>query len=143
MCRAFAIAGIIHTGQIGVAPSAELLATWNRREKELHDTNPTRVPPLVAPPNPTDAILGSVKGAEFDRVAREAARTVPARENNGSTDIKNMTWGSRLYLPVFVRGANLSVGDIHFSQGDGEISFCGAIEMAGYVDFHVDVIKDA
>ena len=23
------------------------------------------------------------------------------------------------------------MGDIHFSQGDGEISFCGAIEMAG------------
>jgi len=75
-------------------------------------------------------------------VAREASRTVPARENNGNTDIKNMTRGSRLYIPVFVRGANLSVGDLHFSQGDGEISFCGAIEMAGYVDFHVDLIKD-
>jgi formamidase len=135
-------AGIIHTGQIGVAPSTALLAKWNQREKELYDTDPNRIPPLVAPPYPENAVLGPLRGAEFDRVAREAARTVPARENNGNTDIKNMTRGSRLFLPVFVPGANLSVGDIHFSQGDGEISFCGAIEMAGYVDFHVDLIKD-
>jgi hypothetical protein len=26
--------------------------------------------------------------------------------------------GSRCYFPVFVKGANLSVGDLHFSQGD-------------------------
>src|SRR5690606_4905317 len=34
-----------------------------------------------------------------------------------------------------------SVGDLHFSQGDGEITFCGAIEMGGFVDMHVDLIK--
>ncbi|MBO0689863.1 MAG: acetamidase/formamidase family protein [Candidatus Dormibacteraeota bacterium] len=134
-------AGLIHTGQIGVSPSASLLSKWNTREKELYDTDPNRVPPLVAPPYPENSVLASLSGADFDRVAREAARTVPARENNGNTDIKNMTRGSRLFLPVFVDGANLSVGDIHFSQGDGEISFCGAVEMAGYVDFHVDLIK--
>jgi formamidase len=33
------------------------------------------------------------------------------------------------------------MGDIHWSQGDGEITFCGAIEMAGYVDVGVDLIK--
>lgn len=36
----------------------------------------------------------------------------------------------------------LSVGDLHFSQGDGEITFCGAIEMGGFIDFGVDIIKD-
>ncbi|MGL6344619.1 MAG: acetamidase/formamidase family protein, partial [Waterburya sp.] len=45
------------------------------------------------------------------------------------------------YFPVYIDGANLSMGDIHFSQGDGEISFCGAIEMSGYIDLHVDIIK--
>jgi formamidase len=49
------------------------------------------VPPLVALPNPENAVLATLKGADFDRAAREAARTVPARENNGNTDIKNMT----------------------------------------------------
>jgi formamidase len=34
------------------------------------------------------------------------------------------------------------MGDLHFSQGDGEITFCGAIEMGGFMDLHVDVIKN-
>jgi formamidase len=34
------------------------------------------------------------------------------------------------------------MGDIHFSQGDGEITFCGAIEMAGYLDIRVNIIKE-
>ena len=38
-------------------------------------------------------------------------------------------------------GAKFSGGDLHFSQGDGEITFCGAIEMAGWVHLKVDVIK--
>src|SRR5256886_17037377 len=36
----------------------------------------------------------------------------------------------------------LSGGDLRFSQGDGEITFCGAIEMGGFIDFGVDLIKD-
>ena len=42
---------------------------------------------------------------------------------------------------MHVPGAKLSGGDLHFSQGDGEITFCGAIEMGGYIDFGVDLIK--
>jgi len=53
--------------------------------------------------------------------------TVPPRENGGNMDIKQLTVGSRLYLPVFVPGALLSLGDTHLAQGDGEV--CGtAIE---------------
>ncbi|MEW6497585.1 MAG: formamidase [Cyanobacteriota bacterium] len=134
-------AGITHPGLIGCAPSHELLAQWNKREAELVATNPDRVPPLAALPNPQNAILGSLTGAEFDRVAAQAARTVPPREHGGNCDIKNLSKGSRIYFPVYVEGAKLSMGDIHFSQGDGEISFCGAIEMSGYIDLHVDIIK--
>ena len=67
---------------------------------------------------------------------------MPPRENGGNCDIKNLTRGSRAYFPVYVPGANLSMGDIHFSQGDGEISFCGGIEMAGWIDIRVNLIKD-
>jgi formamidase len=118
-----------------------MLAEWNRREKELFDTDPERVPALCALPDPESAVLGSLSGAEFDRIAREGARTVPPREHGGNCDIKNLSNGSRLFLPVYVPGAKLSMGDLHFSQGDGEITFCGAIEMAGWIDLHVDVIK--
>lgn len=133
--------GIIHPGLIGVAPSMELLDKWNARERQLVLTNPERIPPLANLPEPRGAMLGTLSGATFDRVASEAARTVPPRENGGNCDIKNLSKGSRIYFPVFVKGAKLSVGDIHFSQGDGEITFCGAIEMNGWIDLHVDLIK--
>jgi formamidase len=144
-------AGITHPGLIGCAPSHALLASWNQREKALMDTQPDRrtygagfagdVPVLAALPNPTNAILGLLPSGDFDRVAAEAARTVPPREHGGNCDIKNLSKGTKIYFPVYVEGAKLSMGDIHFSQGDGEISFCGAIEMSGYIDLHVEIIK--
>jgi formamidase len=134
--------GLIHPGLMGTAPSAELLAKWNKREAALIATDPHRVPPLALPPEPREAVLGKVPKSHFERVAKEAARTVPPRENGGNQDIKNLSKGTRVFYPVFVDGANLSVGDLHFSQGDGEITFCGAIEMSGFIDLHVDLIKD-
>ena len=136
-----AFEGLIHPGLMGTAPSAQLLSTWNAREGALIATDPTRVPPLALPPEPEFAILGSVPAGDFDRVAGEAARTAPPRENGGNQDIKNLSKGTRIFYPVFVDGANLSLGDLHFSQGDGEITFCGAIEMGGFIDLHVDLIK--
>ena len=47
----------------------------------------------------------------------------------------------KIYFPVYVKGGGLSMGDLHFSQGDGEITFCGAIEMAGWLHLKVDLIK--
>ena len=82
-----------------------------------------------------------LSGGDFDRAAAEAARTAPPRENGGNQDIKNFTKGTRVFYPVFVPGGNLSMGDLHFSQGDGEITFCGAIEMGGFIDLHVDVLN--
>jgi formamidase len=144
-------AGITHPGLIGCAPSHELLATWNKRESELQATQGDirtygtglagDTPVLAALPNPTNAILGKIAPSDFDRVAAEGARTVPPREHGGNCDIKNLSRGTRIYFPVYVEGAKLSMGDIHFSQGDGEISFCGAIEMSGFIDLHVDIIK--
>ncbi|HEV7710720.1 MAG TPA: formamidase, partial [Asanoa sp.] len=133
--------GLVHPGLMGTAPSADLLRKWNARETKLRNTDPDRVPPLSLPPLPQDAVLGTLSGSAFDDAAAEAARTAPPRENGGNQDIKNLTKGSRIFYPVFVPGANLSVGDLHFSQGDGEITFCGAIEMGGFIDLHVDIIK--
>ncbi|KAB1648767.1 formamidase [Pseudoclavibacter endophyticus] len=133
-------AGAPHPGVMGTAPSAELLARWNKREAALTARRPLRVPPLALPPLPKGALLGAVPDEDAARLALEAAQTTPPRENGGNQDIKDLTRGSRVFFPVFVEGANLSVGDLHFSQGDGEITLCGAIEMGGYVDLHVDLI---
>nr|CAD1828201.1 unnamed protein product [Ananas comosus var. bracteatus] len=95
---------------------------------------------------PTDTrncLLGKIKEGtpEWEQIANEAARTIPGRENGGNCDIKNLSRGSKVYLPVFVEGANLSTGDMHFSQGDGEVSFCGAIEMSGFLELKCEIIK--
>ena len=133
--------GITHPGLFGTAPSPELLTEWNRREQALIDTDPQRVPPLGLPPLAENAVTGTATGDLARRIAAEGARTVPGRENGGNQDIKNFTRGTRVFCPVFVKDAKLSAGDLHFSQGDGEITFCGAIEMGGFIDFHVDLIK--
>ena len=137
--------GLIHPGLIGTLPSAEMLAEWNRRESVLFKTDPDRVPPLCTLPDgmagTTTALMGQMTGAARDAAAAEGARTVPGREHGGNCDIKNLSRGSRCYFPVFVDGAGLSMGDIHWSQGDGEITFCGAVEMAGWIDIGVDIIK--
>lgn len=152
-------AGLIHPGLIGTAPSAELLDMWNTREaalvaeegtpqeKTLCGVLATR--PLACLPNPKGAMLGQLghfsakmgKDEAWDSIAGEAARTVPGRENGGNCDIKNLSRGCNVYFPVFVPGANLSMGDMHFSQGDGEVSFCGAIEMSGFIELRCTVIK--
>jgi formamidase len=134
-------AGIMHPGLIGCLPSKELLATWNTREKALFDTNPERVPALATLPHAETAHMGRMKGDAAKSAALEGARTVPPREHGGNCDIKNLSRGSTVYFPVYNKGAGLSMGDIHFSQGDGEITFCGAIEMAGYLDIRVNLIK--
>ncbi|WP_371783757.1 formamidase [Streptosporangium subroseum] len=134
-------AGITHPGLFGTAPSTELLASWNRRERALIDLDPGRVPALALPPLADNALAGAATGDLANRIAAEGARAVPARENGGNHDIKNFTRGARVFYPVFVKDAKLSGADLHFSQGDGEITFCGAIEMGGFIDFRVDLIK--
>lgn len=133
--------GTMHPGLIGCLPSPELLAEWNKREAELVSTDPDRVPALATLPYADTALMGKMSGGARDAAAAVAARTVPPREHGGNCDIKNLSRGSTVYFPVYVDGAGLSMGDIHFSQGDGEITFCGAIEMAGYLDIRVSIIK--
>lgn len=134
--------GLIHPGLIGCLPSREMLQEWNRREKELYDIDPDRVPSLATLPYADTAHMGRLMGESAREAAAEAARTVPPREHGGNCDIKDLSRGSRVYFPVYVKGGGLSVGDLHFSQGDGEITFCGAIEMAGWIHLRVDLVKD-
>ena len=134
-------AGLIHPGLIGCLPSKPLLDTWNKREGDLIATNPTRTPPLAVPPYAKTAHMGRLKGKAKDDAAATGARTVPPREHGGNCDIKDLSRGARCYFPVYVKGGGLSMGDLHFSQGDGEITFCGAIEMAGWVHLKVELIK--
>jgi acetamidase/formamidase len=58
-----------------------------------------------------------------------AHSVIPPSEFGGNLDVRYLTVGTRLFLPVGVEGALFSVGDGHAAQGDGEV--CGsAIETA-------------
>lgn len=66
----------------------------------------------------------------------------PPGQFGGNMDLRELTEGSTLYLPVFVKGALLWTGDSHAGQGNGEIDLT-AIETA-FAEFNVtvDVIKN-
>ncbi|XP_077220911.1 uncharacterized protein LOC143854702 [Tasmannia lanceolata] len=143
--------GLTHPGVIGTAPSMELLNIWYEREKELVENGLGSLKlcevlhsrPLANLPTTKGCFLGMIPEgtSEWEKIANEAARTIPGRENGGNCDIKNLSRGSKIYLPVFVDGANFSTGDMHFSQGDGEVSFCGAIEMSGFLELKCEIIR--
>ena len=134
--------GIHHPGLMGTAPSARAAGQVDQaRDRPDRDRPRPRAAAGSAAASPTAPSSAPSRGAEFDRVAGEAARTAPPRENGGNQDIKNFTAGAGSSIRCSSTGAKLSFGDLHFSQGDGEITFCGAIEMGGFMDLHVDLIK--
>ena len=60
----------------------------------------------------------------------------------GNIDIRQLTTGSRLQLPVYVEGAKFSAGDGHMAQGDGEIAGT-AIETLMSATLRFSVIKNS
>ncbi len=67
---------------------------------------------------------------------------VPPRRMGGNMDIRDMSAGTELYLPVEVAGGLFSVGDTHATQGDGEV--CGtAIESPCSLAAKFELVKNA
>ena len=84
-------AGVTHPGLIGTAPSAELLATWNKREGELIAAHANAVPPVAFPPEPIGAYVGQPLEPEvMKKIANEGARTIPGREHGGNCDVRHV-----------------------------------------------------
>jgi acetamidase/formamidase len=70
-----------------------------------------------------------------------AHSVLPPSQFGGNVDIRWLTAGTRLLLPVGVDGALLSAGDGHAAQGDGEV--CGsAIETSMEIALRVRVRRD-
>ena len=123
------IPGAPFMGVMGVAPSHELLQRIVAREADL-----IRRGGMAMPPDPVGALPAD------GTIASAAFRTIAPHENGGNMDIKQITAGSTLYLPVHVPGALFSVGDAHFAQGDGES--CGtAVETSGTFVARFDLLK--
>lgn len=58
----------------------------------------------------------------------------------GNMDVRHLTEGTTLYLPVFTPGANLLAGDCHAAQGDGEVCING-MEAPMRVTLQINLIK--
>lgn len=122
------IPGAPFMGISGVAPSAQKLKEWTEREQRCLDAGGFVIPPGAA---------GAVPGG---RCGLEGLRTLPPRENGGNFDVKQLTKGAKLLLPVYAKGALFSTGDGHFAQGDGEVCVT-AVEMGATVAVRFKIHK--
>jgi formamidase len=110
------IPGAPFMGVSAVAPSAEQLRDWTAREQRVIEQGG-----MALPPDPAGAVPTGPCGLT-------GLRTLPPRENGGNFDVKQLTKGAKLLLPVFKEGGLFSTGDGHFAQGDGEVCVT-AVEM--------------
>ena len=75
--------------------------------------------PAVVPVRPFLGVMGVARGEDG------SFRTRPPGNFGGNLDVRELCAGSRLYLPVYNRGALFSCGDGHAAQGDGEVCING------------------
>jgi formamidase len=113
-------------GVLGVAPSLASMERARAREDAVRASGGP-----IATDAPEEA---------FPPEAASGLRTIPPRENGGNMDIRQLVAGSKLFLPVDVEGALFSAGDLHYSQGDGEVCI-SAIEISGAVTVRFAVHK--
>ena len=119
----------LHPGVLGLAPSAELRQRATEREAELAERDG-----FALPPEPSDAVPAE------ESLAAQGLRTIPPRETGGNIDIKQISPGTTVLLPVYAEGGLVSTGDVHFAQGDCEA--CGtALEMRSRVHLRFGVRK--
>jgi acetamidase/formamidase len=68
--------------------------------------------------------------------------SVPPGRYAGNIDVRDMTEGTALYVPVFVKGALLWTGDSHAAQGNGEINLTALETAYKEMSVTVDVLKN-
>lgn len=120
-------------GSVGVLPGEPEVEAWMAREAALGAAGG-----IALPPEPTGAQPAAVCGPEGSH-ADSCLRTIPPRENGGNMDVQQMQIGTTLLLPCFVDGCGLFAGDVHFAQGDGEVSGT-AIEIGARVTVRTEIL---
>jgi len=61
-------------------------------------------------------------------------------KHGGNMDVKDITAGVKLYLPLFVEGALFAAGDLHAVQADGELCV-SAVEVAGEITLKCKLVR--
>jgi amidase len=83
---------------------------------------------------PVRPVIGTIGVAP----ALEAILSGSMGRHCGNVDVQEIAAGSTIFLPVYVEGALLCLGDCHAIQSDGEI---GSVEMRSEITLRCDVIK--
>ncbi len=122
-------------GVISVLPGVEKHAEMLMREQALHDAGGAVLLPTTNYAQP-HGICG-----EGGLYAHECLRTIPPREHGGNLDIRYLQAGSSIYLPCYIEGCGLLLGDPHYIQGDGEVSGT-ALEMDATITVTTEIIKN-
>lgn len=122
-------------GVVTTLPGEKLLANVLAREKQLLESGGA-----VVSPDPGEAEPAMLCGVDGTR-SSECLRTIPPREHGGNMDIRYITTGTTVYLPCYIDGCGLAVGDFHYAQGDGEVAGT-AIEMGGRMTVTTRVVDD-
>jgi acetamidase/formamidase len=98
------------------------------------------MPGIVVPLRPFFGSMGVAPAASLGRVSSN-----PPSRHAGNLDNKELVAGTTLYIPVFVKGALLEVGDGHAAQGDGEVdqtaietNLRGRLQLIVRKDMHLD-----
>ena len=122
-------------GVITTMPGPNQLRVMLEREQALADAGGRVSLPMANGADP--AALCGPNGSARD----QCLRTLPPREHGGNMDIRYLKTGVSIYLPCFIDGCGLAIGDLHYAQGDGEVSGT-AIEMSADVWVTTEILKD-
>ncbi len=123
-------------GVVTVLPGPEQHAEMMAREADLLEAGGAVMPATYVEHASPREVCG-----EGGSHAGECLRTIPPREHGGNMDIRYLQTGVSIYLPCYVSGCGLAIGDLHFAQGDGEVSGT-ALEMDATVTLTTELIKD-
>jgi formamidase len=121
-------------GSVGVLPGLPEVDSWLARETAMGAAGG-----VVLPPQPIGAQPSAICGPEGS-AKDKCLRTIPPRENGGNMDVQQMQVGTTLLLPCFIDGCGLFIGDVHYAQGDGEVSGT-AIETGAVVTVITEIRK--
>ena len=102
---------------------------------ELEERVSRSLAPAVGPRAPCCGVMGGAPTAPGEFRTREPGPF------GGNLDVRQLTAGATLYLPVGVEGALFSCGDAHAAQGDGEVCLNG-IETPSDVRLRLTVRRD-
>lgn len=129
---------LLGNGVMPITPGMGILGNFVRQPStkiiEINGSEASFTKDISLPLCPMIGIIGVTPDGEKTHCSLQG-------NHGGNLDTKEITIGSKVYLPVFVEGALLAIGDLHACMGDGEMSGTG-VEIGGKVKLKITRIPE-